>query len=358
MRTYNSNGITINYPNAIAFAFNPFIVSVRGKDFDRIEIKSSINGKSITLGYSAYSNACYADLRQLTQSLYDGIDFSPEYDDGIINTNQIMNLAITVQVYSSDTLKAQTSAIFRIIWGALSYGEVYNGFRTAKMWRGLPYVFSVYSEGAGKLIIATDGVMRKVVDMPSVPGVYCLPLDTPAKDYYDVYDFSGTISQATFSNKFDLTFSSSTQGTYTRKMRIYVGDNEYSDGIYLRWIDRHGFWQHYLFRGGNTKAVVSSDGEFMRNNLLAYDQSYGYQGISGRRQSYGREDTREICAPLVDGDTFDMLMDLPTSPVVDMYVDGGWIAVTIKTGTYTKTGEDLQDFICNVVMPEYFLQSL
>ena len=359
MRTLVNNGITFTYPDAVVFAYNPCIVMATGNNLSFL--RAAVRYKTVEKAdFAAYNKTAYADIRNFMQGKFDGADFAPNYDDTAKTTGTTINGAqIILQAYAEDgTLLASTNTYCTVVWGALAYGETFNGFRTAKMWRGFPFSFSFYTEGSGKLVVAPDGVMSKTVDMPFTPGIYSIPVAMSAKSYYDVYDFSGKLSQAAFSTTFDLTFSKVASGTYTHKARIYVGDNEYADGVYLRWIDRHGFWQQYLFRAGDTKAAISSDGEFMRNNLLAYDQSYGFQGINGRRQSYGREDTREICAPLVDSDTFDILMDLPTSPVVDMYVDGGWIAVTIKAGTYTKSGEDLQDFICNVVMPEYFLQSL
>ena len=109
---------------------------------------------------------------------------------------------------------------------------------------------------------------------------------------------------------------------------------------------------------------TTRDSVFMLNNLLAYDMSYGYQGYTGRQQQMSREDTIPVCAPLVDSDTFDMLMDIATSPCVDLFAGYDadnrpqWIAVTINAGTYKKTKAVLQDFVTNIVMPEVQIQKL
>ena len=76
-----------------------------------------------------------------------------------------------------------------------------------------------------------------------------------------------------------------------------------------------------------------------------------------------REDTIPVCAPLVDRETWDMLFDIATSPCVDLfagYKDGlvKWLPVTAVTGSYTKTKAVLQDFVCNIVLPEVQIQKL
>ena len=103
-------------------------------------------------------------------------------------------------------------------------------------------------------------------------------------------------------------------------LRIDRDDAE--GGIYLRWIDRHGFIRYWLFAAGEETREIASDLSFIRNNLDDY--LYGYYGDNGRRQGYDRTDSIKLCAPLVDRDTFDMLQDLASSPVVDMYLGGDW----------------------------------
>ena len=77
-----------------------------------------------------------------------------------------------------------------------------------------------------------------------------------------------------------------------------------------------------------------------------------------------REDTIPVCAPLVDSETFDMLFDVATSPCVDLfagYDEEGtpkWISVTVQDGTYKKSTQVLQDFVCHIVMPDVSIQKL
>lgn len=179
--------------------------------------------------------------------------------------------------------------------------------------------------------------------------------------YWNIYDYDGEIQQGTFDNTFDLTFSLATGGKQSLLLRIDRDDTE--SGIYLRWIDRHGFIRYWLFAAGEETREIASDLSFIRNNLDDY--LYGYYGDNGRRQGYNRTDSIKLCAPLVDRDTFDMLQDLTSSPVVDMYLGGDWtqeedewMSVTIKAGSYTKSTACLQDFVCEMIINNINVQRL
>jgi hypothetical protein len=55
---------------------------------------------------------------------------------------------------------------------------------------------------------------------------------------------------------------------------------------------------------------------------------------------------------LLDAETYDYIFDIATSPVVDMYTEGGeWVPVGVQAGTYTQTDENLQDFVVNILLP-------
>ena len=181
--------------------------------------------------------------------------------------------------------------------------------------------------------------------------------------YWNIYDYDGEIQQGTFDNTFDLTFCLPAGGKQSLLLRIDRDDTE--SGIYLRWIDRHGFIRYWLFASGEETREIASDLSFIRNNLCGYSDIYGYVGDSGRRQGYERTDSIKLCAPLVDSDTFDMLQDLASSPVVDMYLGGDWMneedqwtSVTIKAGSYTKSTACLQDFVCEMIINNINVQRL
>lgn len=368
MRTTTKSGITLKYPDEVGFAFNPCLFIAEGENIRQMEIHiKGDDGTENMVSYKAFGGGeCYADVREYVQTYFDSINFGTLDYTKVAKTKMGISLSFTVDVRLADddsTTVEFTASVF-YIWGAMKEGgqETYNGYRTLTWFRGFPFSFGIYSLG-GSLLFCRDGVPQRFENTDG-QGVYNVPLQSTdnCKQYYTVLDCTGAFVEVTFDSTFDMTFRYKGGGTKTEKVRINVVDG-IDEGYYLRWIDRHGFYCYYLFKSGEESRKTTKDDAFSRNNLLAYDMSYGYQGYTGRQQQMSREDTVPVCAPNVDSDTYDMLFDLTTSPCVDLftgYVDGEpmWIAVTTGAATYKKSTAALQDFVCNVVLPEVPIQKL
>ena len=246
------------------------------------------------------------------------------------------------------------------VWGAMRAGETWNGRKKLTWFTHFPFSFGIYMSEADDLLVYADGrITSKLIELAG-QGIFEITskvLKAGAKSY-SIKDYGGKIQQATFDTTFDFTFYLKTSSSYT-EMAVIKADNT-EKGIYLRWVDRHGFYRYWLFTQGDESRAISSETSFLRNNLGEYDDTiFGYLGANGRRQGYSREDTIPLCAPLVDSEAFDFLQDLTSSPVVDMYLGSNkWQSVTIKAGTYTKTTAELQDFVCNLVINNTQIQQL
>ena len=362
MRQTTINGITIKYADAVGFAFLPCIIRASGSGVASIETTISRETKAHTYSVEAFADSCIMDYREYVQALFDGISFGNlDYSREIQKSNLGANFNITVKVKNSD---GSNIAIFSYttfyVWGAMRAGETWNGRKKLTWFTHFPFSFGIYMSEADDLLVYADGrITIKLIELAG-QGIYEITskvLKAGAKSY-SIKDYGGKIQQATFDTTFDFTFYLKTSSMYTELASIKADNTE--KGIYLRWVDRHGFYRYWLFTQGDESRAISSDTSFLRNNLGEYDDTiFGYLGANGRRQGYGREDTIPLCAPLVDSETFDFLQDLATSPVVDMYLGSNkWQSVTIKAGTYTKTTAELQDFVCNLVINNTQIQQL
>lgn len=362
MRQTTINGITIKYADAVGFAFLPCIIRASGSGVASIETTISRETKAHTYSVEAFADSCIMDYREYVQALFDGISFGNlDYSREIQKSNLGANFNITVKVKNSD---GSNIAIFSYttfyVWGAMRAGETWNGRKKLTWFTHFPFSFGIYMSEADDLLVYADGrITSKLIELAG-QGIYEITskvLKAGAKSY-SIKDYGGKIQQATFDTTFDFTFYLKTSSMYTELASIKADNTE--KGIYLRWVDRHGFYRYWLFTQGDESRAISSDTSFLRNNLGEYDDTiFGYLGANGRRQGYGREDTIPLCAPLVDSETFDFLQDLATSPVVDMYLGSNkWQSVTIKAGTYTKTTAELQDFVCNLVINNTQIQQL
>lgn len=362
-----NNGVTLAYPDEIGFAFNPCLLIASGDKIAKMSIEVSSGEKKETVWLDAMSGRCYAEVREYVQSLFDEMDFGVVDYEREDKTGLGKRMSFVVVVTKEDKAKTEESFSFDVfyIWGAMKIGgqEIYNRFRTLTWFRRFPFTVGMYAAGSGSVMFIKDGVADRLVNI-SEQGVWNIPMKSTddAKRYYMLTDSTGAFGEVVFDDTFDMTFRYSSVSTKTEKIRINVVD-DYDEGYYLRWIDRHGFYCYYLFKAGDEARKIKQEGLFVRNNLIAYDMSYGYKGHTGRQQHMSREDAIPVCAPLVDSDTWDMLFDIATSPYVDLFVgykDGKprWLPVTVAPGSYTKTKAVLQDFVCNIVMPEVPIQKL
>ena len=362
MRQTTINGITIKYADAVGFAFLPCIIRASGSGVASIETTISRETKAHTYSVEAFADSCIMDYREYVQALFDGIsfgnlDYSRESQKS--NLGATFNISVKVKNREGSDLATFSYTTF-YVWGAMRAGETWNGRKKLTWFTHFPFSFGIYMSEADDLLVYADGrITSKLIELAG-QGIYEITskvLKAGAKSY-SIKDYGGKIQQATFDTTFDFTFYLKTSSMYTELASIKADNTE--KGIYLRWVDRHGFYRYWLFTQGDESRAISSDTSFLRNNLGEYDDTiFGYLGANGRRQGYGREDTIPLCAPLVDSETFDFLQDLATSPVVDMYLGSNkWQSVTIKAGTYTKTTAELQDFVCNLVINNTQIQQL
>jgi hypothetical protein len=323
------NGIQFNYPDSPCMVFNPCIVTV-GITVARVRI--GISGIYAT--YQGYNGECTVDIRAFLQAGFTDLKMGRDNLESFGMSELGKDVSVTIAALAEDnSVLAQYTATIFCIWGGMAINEEVNNIYKLTMWAGYPFSVGRYFDVAEDVDV--EGMTYNVTER----GVWNIPI-TPLNGDVVITKHGTSIKYASIKVK------------------------EHRDGMYLRWVDRHGFWRYWLFKIGDPQREAASRfGMFSRIDWGKYNATYGWQGASGRRQSFTRNDIIPVCAPLVDQDTFDMLQDVTTSPCVDMLVEtvpyNWWTAVTVQPGTYTKeVDKPEQDFILNVVMPEIPIQSL
>lgn len=371
MRTNTTSGVTLQYPDVISFCFNPFLLIATGTSVTAMAVTITYGSENQSVSYDALGGACFADIREFVQGFFDGAAFGEVDYSKAAKTDLGRNMSFAVAI-SSGTSTVNFNFTSFVVWGALQVGttETFNGKRKIRCWRGYPFTIGVYANGNGSVLMKKNGVPSDWTNITE-EGMWNIPL-TPAAnaDYYILSDVGQHLTEAdfnsgTFDRTFDLTFLG-IRVSNTDRIRIDVAtdtETEGKDGVYLRWINRHGAYCYWLFKKGQEARKTATEGEFLRNNMLAYDQSYGYKTGYGRQQGYTRQDTYPICAPLVDEETWNFIFDMCTSPVVEMLVswDGTtakWTSVTVAAGTFSRTKDILQDFVASINLNETPLQKL
>lgn len=336
------DGIQFTYPDSPCMVFNPCIVTV-GITVARVRI--GISGINAT--YQGHNGECTVDIRAFLQAGFTNLKMGKDNFSSFSMSELGKDVSVTITALAEDnsTLAQYTATIF-CIWGGMGINEEINDIRKLTMWVGYPFTYGRYygaavDAGVGVFEFSNGSQSYIASYYPTSRGVWSIPITTSGCDNIIIRE----------------------HGQHATEY-VNIKVEEHRDGMYLRWVDRHGFWRYWLFKIGDPQREAASRfGMFSRIDWEDYNATYGWQGASGRRQSFTRNDIIPVCAPLVDQDTFDMLQDVTTSPCVDMLVEAEpyerWTAVTVQPGTYTKdVDKPEQDFIFNVVMPEIPIQSL
>lgn len=369
MRYEYDNGVGFHYADEVGFAFMPCVLKASGSKVASLSVEITSNKFGRTYSVDAIGGEAIMDYREFVQAAFDdsssvsaGVDWTVEYD----RSNLCRRFDFDAVAFDENG-KNLGEVVFNTlyVWGACTPRETWNGFRHLTWFTNFPFSFGLYlGKENTNVLIGYNDAPNTLLKVPVAGIVDFMPSALPTGcKHATIYDYDGEIQQGTFDDTFDLTFRLTSGGKQSKLLRIDYDDTE--SGIYLRWIDRHGFVRYWLFTQGDETRAMGTDGEFIRNNLSAYSPIYGYVGVNGRRQGYTREDTIPICASNVDRETYDMLQDLTTSPVVDMFIGGDWRdesdmwqSVTIKAGSYTKTTACLQDFVCEIVLNDIKIQKL
>ena len=361
MRTITGTYGNISYPDAICFAFNPMLIKVTGNSYTKMTVTVATSAQGAGYTETRYPNSdghCWADMESYAQGFFDKWTWGDLSPTAVQKTGLGMTVYYTVKLYSGSSSETHTLNSY-VIWGSMVSGETYNGYRRLKWFTNFPFSIGLYANQSGRVALCNDGSPTTTKQLNSA-GVWNVPLTSyAANKFITIQDYGGaTFTPTTFDDSFDLTFSqlASAQGQVVMRVDL---DKQTNEGIYLRWIDRHGFYVYYLFKRGDEQRKVETGGNFIRENMMQYDDVYGYSSGNGRQQWMDRNDVQPLCVPLVDKETWDFLFGVCCSPIVDMFVGYNsnnipkWKPVRVQAGTYTRIEKDhLQDFICNLLMPK------
>lgn len=134
------------------------------------------------------------------------------------------------------------------------------------------------------------------------------------------------------------------------------------DGLYLRWMDRYGFLQYYLFREGtNTiKSTPSSD-------TVQIERQYNgmYFGNMERVTEVTNEETIKCCAVNLPKDILEYVKTIVNAPIIDMYIGRTksgtelWVPISVSSGSYTTNPKTmLSDYEITIEKTDNVSQTL
>lgn len=346
--TVQIEDITITYPD-LAFAFNPITIKLEGFE-PGYQIYCKAN--NIEFAKQADSNGViYFNLSSIGQMMFNRFEFSNvEVEDTTLFKD------INFELYYTPGFPFLTG-IIPVIWGALQIGETYTQNKTLTWFRGFPFTMPLFAEN--RITLKANGTEYRVLDA----GKYNLTIyDLQSLDNIDITLFDDEF-YSLFDYTFDRTFGA--QRVLVPKnlsIKIKVLDCP-DDGVYLRWINRYGEYNYYLFEPSIETWEVKDSNISFDNIYYTTDFTNNYHNGTSKLIGKDISIAKKIYAHLVDEDTYRMLIGLVSSPVIDMligYTDNvpNWMSVNIQDGTFTKSLSNLQDFECSLLPGNMLIQNL
>lgn len=358
MRQDVVSGVTLSYPDAVTFAFNPVLLIATPST--TMEVSLTDGDATYTQTYEANVDGnVYADVQQIIQLFFADETFSLDYDSDTQSTGMGKTITFDVSVSNSGGSASFSKTSF-VVWGAMNPNgqDVFNGYRKQKYFVGYPFTFGFYISTSSTILIS-QGASPSTSKVISTQGMWemngsLLPNNAT---FSNIYDYAGTLQQGYFDSTFDLTFYLNQNVAQTLLTRIDIEQCADDDTIYLRWLSRHGFYCYWLFNYKQRQRITAYTQDFSREELQEFDLDFGYNRGAGRRASYERHGAIPLAVPLADVEQYKYLLDIISSPVVDMYIgkdtnnDPRWQNVAVAAGTYTQTDKEMQDFVINLILP-------
>ena len=143
MRQTENNNITIQYPDAVGFAFLPCIIKASGSGVASIEATISRETKTYTYSVEAFADNCIMDYREYVQALFDGIsfgniDYSRESQKS--NLGSVFDVSVKVKNSEGSDLATFSYTTF-YVWGAMRAGETWNANKKLTWFTNFPFSF-------------------------------------------------------------------------------------------------------------------------------------------------------------------------------------------------------------------------
>ena len=355
---------TLSYPDDIVFANMPQPIELNGTNLEAIVIEVAGVGR---FTYRVFNRKAVADIAEMVRAKFGNM----RGGEAINPANRSVSVAVKVMNISLATLFSFTMTAF---WGALEPFERTAFFgayafdendqmwhRTVRWFDNFPMSIETIASTGSHYMIAEDG------------GSYGAPVNitptkvvsiNPSNELAGVSDFANILVEVVpndvnvFDATFDFTFTNII-ALYQQEIKVYR-DNS-ACGYFLRWIDRQGILQYYLFERG-TISEKSSDGESF--DIPTIHAGVAYSGII-RTERKGIEKSMKVAALLVPIEEARAVVSIGAASVVDLYVgktEGGadlWLPVNIKPGTLTVTErERAQDIEIEIELPTAPTQKL
>jgi hypothetical protein len=346
MRQTVFNDGTVTYPDEIAFAFNPFIIELENENKGdvTIDITNIGSGRKYSDARPYYGDKFSVDLSKYIQLLFD----RPEY---MGSGERLVDTSINVLIDVKEDSRIYTFNVV-CVWGYIEVGETFNASRKVRWFNNFPQTLSLFIPTGTELQYRYNlgGYQKYEGEEVNAINHILIGLSFPTGTESGAFKVVGGDVSSVWDDTFDHTFAANP--AYETIIEVKADDCE--EGVFLRWVDRFGFYQYWLFQPSEYTYDGKSDGEKIVSIELVNVRHYEF----GRYQGRENERTIRMGASMLDKEEAEMIVGVIQSPLVAMWSDGAWIPVNVSDGDVKLSSEHLQDVEITVELPELKTQRL
>lgn len=360
------NGYRIEYPNELAYAGMPMIVRIdNANDYAGASITMQVGNEYYTETRTLYEGAVVFDIARYAQMAFVDKVLSEDLSEGSASikypqTQQYIGLSVSL-TNSDGVIAATISTGLDALYGYLGVKQTNGGgVRRRKWFARYPQTFDFYATRSSRVILAVEGGAGEVVEYkPSLSNnIQQVAIEvSPQRIEPRLSDRTATLT-----GYYGFIYLEGDDQVYTDTTSYILDIDHSTSGVYLRWLNHLGQWCYYLFRptGRNytTKEVQTWQDGILRNNLVPENGVLLHSGQT--MHQYSQQESISLGAKLVDAETFDLLLTLTNSPIVEVlanasdYVEDSattplWERVSVVGGSYARTSAPLQDFSVSII---------
>lgn len=379
--------MNVIFPNSLTWAFNEnYIYITEAEDTTSVDVSVGSN----TIETALYNGSAKVYISKLLQLCFDepradrlktihlSVSTTPQSRKNARLTEVEVEWDDDEIVIYPDEPVAQVVAEkdITVVWGALEIGDRFSSYgafhyEAEKVWQQRDVQFFVNYPFTLDLVCLKGNVLRKRSSSERTYLNVYNPIGNDAQLHllaghafgheYTVYrqDFEQPSDEGAFDMTFDHTFRTPKDTCVITKLHPRYE----KEGYYLRWIDRFGFIEYYLFDAGDLsfKTAPSEYGVSAETEI----NGFNFEGHN-HRYEIKTERSIKVCASNLDANTLEYVSSIVSSPVVDLYMgktkEGTelWQPVHVSGGTYSYNTRhmSLRDFEITVELPNRKTQTL
>lgn len=351
------NGYRIVYPNEMAYSGMPMIVQVSNADnYIGAGITIKVGEDYHTETRTIYNGGVTFDISRYAQMAFVGKSLAPTYDNILTASATAQPISASLVLTDTDGNTSESIAFdILALYGYIGIQQTNGGgVRTRKWFANFPQSFDIYATPDTIVLVETEHGSLLFEDSIDAENLNAVSVALTPNNYDASYTEGERSAYIYAQPSSYLNGDSQIIGDTTYKLSV----ERCKQGVYLRWLDHFGHWCYYLFRATGRNYATSEEqtwqDSILRNELAPDERGVLLASGQTNRQLASQESI-SLGAKLVDAETFDYLLSLASSPIVEVlanaeeYVNAPtttplWERVSIVAGSYARTGAPLQDF--------------